>query len=179
MVVAQSSALLLWDVALLGLSFVARTVSPAHGLASIVRLRSDVGLFVELLVFGAIAAAVPCVVLLRTLFPHGEAGKSVVSSPTKSQASTSSTCIHPERVPLAFRSIVQQGGRVSAAAHAGRCGQEHRVEDSCKLYVCLYASVKREGSVNRPYSISSQHLFEKPYIRQSLALSCSCVCRGT
>lgn len=108
MVVAQSSALLLWDVALLGLSFVARTVSPAHGLASIVRLRSDVGLFVELLVFGAIAAAVPCVVLLRTLFPHGEAGKSVVSSPTKSQASTSSTCIHPERVPLTFRNIVQQ-----------------------------------------------------------------------
>ena len=83
MVVAQASALLLWDVALLGLSFVVCTVRPAHGLTSIVRLRSDVGLFVELLVFGAIAAAVPCVVLLRTLFPHGAAGKSVGVEPYK------------------------------------------------------------------------------------------------
>jgi len=122
MVVAQASALLLWDVALLGLSFVARTVSPAHDLASIVRLRSDVGLFVELLVFGAIAAAVPCVVLLRMLFPHGEAGKSIVSSPTKTQASTSSTCIPPERVLHAIRNEVQQRwwGWCCCARHA--CG---------------------------------------------------------
>ncbi len=85
MVVAQATALLLWDVCLLGMSFVASYIGPADGLASILRLRSGVGLFVELLVFGAIATAVPCVVLLRTLCPHGPAGKSIVS---RTQASS-------------------------------------------------------------------------------------------
>ena len=79
MVVAQATGLLLWDVILLGMSFVASCFGPSHGLSNILRLRSDVGLFVELLVFGAIATAVPCVVLLRTLCPHGAAGKSIVS----------------------------------------------------------------------------------------------------
>ena len=79
MVVAQASALLLWDVILLGMSFVASYLCPSHALASVLRLRSDVGLFVELLVFGAIATAVPCVVLLRTLCPNGAAGKSIVA----------------------------------------------------------------------------------------------------
>ena len=86
MVVAQATALLLWDVSLLGSSFVASCIRPAHDLANVLRLRSDVGLFVELLVFGAIATAVPCVVLLRTLCPHGAAGKSIV---TRNQARTS------------------------------------------------------------------------------------------
>lgn len=80
MVVAQATALLLWDVSLLGLSYVASYIGPAHSLARILWLRSDVGLFVELLVFGSIATAVPCVVLLRTLCPHGAAGKSIVTS---------------------------------------------------------------------------------------------------
>ena len=79
MVLAQATALLLWDVMLLGMSFAASYIDPLHSLGSVLRLRSDVGLFVELLVFGAIAAAVPWVVLLRTLCPQGPVGKSTVS----------------------------------------------------------------------------------------------------
>ena len=77
---AQAAALLLWDVCLLGLSFLASLGSPGNlGLGSIIRRRSDVALFVELLVFGALAAAVPCVVLLRTLCPQPASGSGVVS----------------------------------------------------------------------------------------------------
>lgn len=79
MVVAQASALLLWDIAALGVSFLASVVNPGSSLAGVLRGRSDVGLFVELLVFGVLAAAVPCVVLLRMLCPQGAAGKSTVS----------------------------------------------------------------------------------------------------
>ena len=78
--VAQAVALLLWDVCLLGLSFLATLGSQGRlGLRSIIRRRSDVALFVELLVFGALAAAVPCVVLLRTLCPQPASGSGVVS----------------------------------------------------------------------------------------------------
>jgi hypothetical protein len=79
-VVAQAASLLLWDVCLLGLSFLASLGSPGSlGLGSIIRRRSDVALFVELLVFGALAAALPCVVLLRTLCPQPASGSGVVS----------------------------------------------------------------------------------------------------
>ena len=79
MVVAQAAALLLWDVCLLAVSCVTSITSPGHGLSEILRLRSGVGLFVELLVFGALATAVPCVVLLRTLCPQDAAGRGPVS----------------------------------------------------------------------------------------------------
>ena len=79
MVVAQSAALLLWDVCLLAISFLTSITSPGEGLSEILRLRSGVGLFVELLVFGALVTAVPCVVLLRTLCPQDAASRGPVS----------------------------------------------------------------------------------------------------
>ncbi|CAK0785366.1 hypothetical protein CVIRNUC_008574 [Coccomyxa viridis] len=79
MVVAQAAALLLWDVCLLAISFLTSLTSPGEGLSEILRLRSGVGLFVELLVFGALVTAVPCVVLLRTLCPQDAASRGPVS----------------------------------------------------------------------------------------------------
>ena len=76
---AQAAALLLWDVCLLAISFLTSMTSPGQGLSEILRLRSGVGLFVELLVFGALATAVPCVVLLRTLCPQDAASRGPVS----------------------------------------------------------------------------------------------------
>ena len=77
--VAQAAALLLWDVCLLAVSFVTSVTSPGQGLSEVLRSRSGVGLFVELLVFGALATAVPCVVLLRTLCPQHAASRGPVS----------------------------------------------------------------------------------------------------
>ncbi|BDA46982.1 probable dolichol kinase at C-terminar half [Coccomyxa sp. Obi] len=93
MVVAQAIALLLWDVLLLGASFAAglldvavprsgqwsshpSSVHQRKGLSSIFASRSEVGLFVELLVFGALLTGLVVGQLLRSLHaPAAQAGK--------------------------------------------------------------------------------------------------------
>lgn len=104
MVVAQAIALLLWDVLLLGASFAAAlldaavsqsgqwssqlgSLSSVHqrkGLSSIFASRSEVGLFVELLVFGALLTGLVVSQLLRSL--HAPAAHSEKQDKEPNQA---------------------------------------------------------------------------------------------
>ena len=91
MVVAQALALLAWDVALLGVCAAVETLGPGLGLglggtatgqgaavfaSAVLRERSPVGLFVELLVAAAVLVGTLAAPLLQTVFgPRDAAGK--------------------------------------------------------------------------------------------------------
>lgn len=103
MVVAQAIALLLWDVLLLGASFSAGILDAAvpqsgqwssqlgslssvrhhGGLSSIFASRSEVGLFVELLVFGALVTGLVVSQLLRSLHPPAAQSKKQDKDPNQ------------------------------------------------------------------------------------------------